>query len=151
MSSLIRWEPFSDLVSLRDAMNKLFEESYVRPPTTRWLCARAQEGRCELPLDAYVTSDDLIIVAQVPGLSPEDVEITIEGDTLSIKGEFKTPAENADYMIQERSYGTFCRTLRLNIPVQPDKAEAVFDKGVLVLTIPKAEEVKPKAIKVKVK
>lgn len=151
MSSLVRWEPFSDLVSLRDAMNKLFEESYVRPPTTHWLCARAQEGRCELPLDAYVTSDDLIIVAQVPGLSPEDVEITIEGDTLSIKGEFKAPAENADYMIQERSYGTFCRTLRLNIPVQPDKAKAVFDKGVLVLTIPKAEEIKPKTIKVKVR
>jgi len=145
------WEPIRDLVTLREAMNKLFEESFVRPPTTRWLRARAQEGRCDLPLDAYVTSDDLIIVAQVPGLSPEDVEITIEGDTLSIKGEFKAPAEDVDYMMQERPYGTFCRTLRLNIPVQPDKAEAVFDKGVLVLTLPKAEEVKPKIIKVKAK
>ena len=145
------WEPIRDLVTLREAMNKLFEESFVRPPTTRWLRARAQEGRCDLPLDAYVTPDDLIIVAQVPGLSPEDVEITIEGDTLSIKGEFKTPAEDVDYMMQERHYGRFCRTLRLNIPVQPDKAEAVFDKGVLVLTIPKAEEVKPKIIKIKAK
>ena len=145
------WEPIRDLVTLREAMNKLFEESFVRPPTTRWLRARAQEDRCDLPLDAYATSDDLIIVAQVPGLSPEDVEITIEGDTLSIKGEFKAPAEDVDYMMQERPYGTFCRTLRLNIPVQPDKAEAVFDKGVLVLTLPKAEEVKPKIIKVKAK
>jgi len=151
MSSLIRWEPFSDLISLREAMNRLFEESYVRPITARWLRAQAQDGHCELPLDAYVTSDDLIIVAQVPGLSPEDVEITIEGDTLSIKGEFKAHAEAAEYLIQERSYGTFCRTLRLNIPVQPDKAEAVFNKGVLVLTIPKAEEIKAKTIKVKVK
>ena len=145
------WEPIRDLVTLREAMNNLFEESFVRPPSTRWLRARAQEGRCELPIDAYVTSDDLVIVSQVPGLSPEDVEITIEDDTLSIKGEFKASDADIDYMIQERPYGTFCRTLRLNIPVQPDKAEAVFDKGVLVLTLPKAEEVKPKIIKVKAK
>lgn len=144
-------EPFRELVTLREAMDRLFGESYVRPRASRWLQKRAEAGRCDLPLDAYVTPDELVIVAPVPGLSPDDVQITLEGDTLSIKGEFKAPIENVNYMLQERPYGSFCRTLRLNIPVQPDKAEATFNKGVLLLTIPKEEEAKPRTIKVRVK
>jgi len=85
----------------------------------------------------------------VPGVTPEDVEITIEGDTLTLRGEMKGPIENVNYVIRERPCGKFQRSLRLNIPVQADKAEATFDKGILTLTIPKHEEVKPKQIKVK--
>ena len=116
------WKPIRDLVTLREAMDMLFEESFVRPRATRWLRPVRKEGQCELPLDAYVTPDELVIVAGVPGLSPDDVEITIEGDTLSIKGEFKAPIENVDYAMRERPYGGFCRTLRLNTPVQADRA-----------------------------
>jgi HSP20 family protein len=79
------------------------------------------------------------------------VEITLEGDTLTIKGEIKPPLENVDYIFQERAYGPFSRTLTLNVPVDAEKAEATFENGILTLTIPKAESVKPKTIKVKSK
>jgi HSP20 family protein len=87
----------------------------------------------------------------VPGLKPEDVEITLEGDTLTIKGEFKQPLENVQYLMNERLSGSFMRTLTINVPVQADKAEARFEDGVLTLVLPKAEEVRPKVIKVQTK
>ena len=146
MASLIKWEPLSDLVSLRDAMDRLFEESFVRTGP-RWVAAG--ESRCTLPIDAYATDEELVITAAVPGIDPANVDITIEGDTLTIKGEIKGPLDNVDYLVQERPYGSFVRTLRLNIPVQADKAEATFDKGLLTLVIPKQEEIKPKTITIK--
>ncbi len=144
--TMIRWEPFRDLMTLREAMNRLFEESYVRPGV-RWTDTR--ETECALPVDAYVTDEELVITAPVPGMDAEDVEITIEGDTLTIKGEVKGPMENVTYLVQERPCGRFQRTLHLNIPVQADKAEATFENGILTLVIPKQEEAKPKTIKVK--
>jgi HSP20 family protein len=146
--SISRWEPFKDLMTLREAMDRLFEESYVRSGP-RW--GVSGEARCEVPLDAYVTDEELVISMAVPGLTPGDVDITIEGDTLTIQGEIKGPIENVSYLVQERMYGSFTRTLRLNIPVEADKAEAAFDKGVLTLTLPKKEETKPKQITVKTK
>jgi len=146
--SISRWEPFRDLMTLREAMDRLFEESFVRPGQ-RW--GASGENRCDVPVDAYVTEEELVITVAVPGLAPEEVNITIEGDTLTITGELKGPLDNVNYLVQERGYGAFSRTLRLNIPVQADKAEASFDKGVLTLTIPKQEELKPKTITVKTK
>jgi HSP20 family protein len=102
-----------------------------------------------LPLDVYATANELVIEASVPGLDPGDVEITIEGETLIIKGERRAPLENVDYHVQERRYGLFSRTLKLNLPVETDGAEAVFEKGVLTITIPMAEESRPKVIKVR--
>lgn len=144
MRNVIRWHPMRDLVSLREVMDRLVEESFVRPG---WINRRERMDR--LPVDVYSTAEELVIVASVPGAEPEDVDISIEGDNLHIKVEYKPPLENVDYVFQERFYGTFERTLTLNIPVQADKAEAAFEKGVLTLTVPKAEEVKPKIIKVK--
>ncbi len=138
-----RWEPFRDLMTLREAMDRLFEDSFVRPGP-RW----SDEGTCALPVDAYTTDDDVVIIAAVPGVDPNDIDITIDGDTLTIKGQFKSPLENVDYVVRERTCGKFTRTLRLNVPVQASKAEASFDKGVMTLTIPKSEEVKPRTIKV---
>lgn len=142
--SLVRMDPFRDMMTLRDAMNRLFEDNMVRPGP-RWT---SEEMRCELPLDVYTTDEELVIVASVPGMKPEDVEITIEGETLTIKGEVPGPVGNVDYAAQERPYGKFQRVLRLNIPVQADKAEASFERGVLTLSIPKQEEVKPRTIKI---
>ena len=144
MRSVIRWHPMRDLVSLREVMDRLVEESFVRPG---WINRRERMDR--LPVDVYSTAEELVIIASVPGAEPEDVDISIERDNLHIKVEYKPPLENVDYVFQERLYGTFERTLTLNIPVQTDKAEAVFEKGVLTLTVPKAEEIKPKIIKVK--
>jgi len=135
-----------DMVSLREAMDRLVEESFVRPG---WEDTRERTSR--LPLDVYSTAEELVIIASAPGVDPEDVDISIEGDNLRLKIEYNPPLENVNYVFQERSYGTFERTLTFNVPVQADKAEAVFDKGLLTLTIPKAEEIKPKIIKVKAK
>ena len=145
--SISRWEPFTDLMSLREAMDRLFEDSFVRSGS-RWATG---EPRCEVPVDAYVTDDEVVITIAVRGVAPEAVDVTIEGDTITIKGELKGPLDNVNYLVQERTYGSFTRTLRLNIPVQADKAEATFDKGILTLTLPKQEEVKPKTITVKAK
>jgi HSP20 family protein len=101
-----------------------------------------------LPLDAYVTQDEIVIVANMPGVKPENVEITLEGDTLTIRGERPAPMENVDYVLQERPYGMFQRTLNINIPVDSGKAEANYESGLLILTIPKAEASKPKTIQV---
>ncbi len=85
----------------------------------------------------------------MPGVKPEDVNITYEGNAVTISGEIPAPAENVEWIIQETAYGPFRRTLELNVPVHADKAEATFENGVLTITIPKAEAVKPKPIKVK--
>jgi HSP20 family protein len=132
---------------MQQAMDRLFDDAWDRPGTG-W---RRSERMATLPLDVYSTANELVVQAAVPGLDPEDVEITIEGETLSIKGETKAPLENVEYHIQERRYGPFGRTLTLNVPVQAEQSEAVFEKGILTLTIPKAEEVRPKVIKVRSK
>ena len=146
MRSVIRWDPRRDLISLREVMDRLVEESFVRPG---WVAERERTNR--LPVDAYSTSEEVVIVASVPGADPEEVDISIEGDNLHIKVEYKAPLENVDYILQERPSGTFEQTLTLNVPVQADKAEALFEQGVLTLSIPKAEEIRPRVIKVKAK
>jgi HSP20 family protein len=135
-----------EMVSLRDMMSRLLEESLV--PSWAW-GPRTEERTWRLPLDVYATDDEIVIQAAVPGLKPEDVEITLEGDTLTIKGEFKAPLENVNYLLQERGYGVFVRTLTLNIPVEADKATARFENGLLTLVLPKAQAVRPRVIKVK--
>ena len=147
--SISRWDPFRDLITLREAMDRLFEESFVRPGT-RWTGGQ-EECYCPVPVDIYQTDEELVVQATVPGLDPQDVDITIEGDTLSIRGEITGPLENVNYVVRERPCGKFQRSLRLNIPVQADKAEATFDKGILTLVIPKQERIKPKQIQVKTK
>jgi HSP20 family protein len=144
---ITRWDPFREAVTLREAMDRLFEDSYV--PARRQaerLTEREQVWR--LPLDAYITAEEIVILANMPGVKPEHVEITIEGDTLTIKGERPAPIENVDYVLQERTYGKFQRTLNINIPVDANKAEAKFEDGLLTLVVPKTEAVKPKTIAV---
>jgi HSP20 family protein len=102
-------------------------------------------------VDIYTTPDELVLTASLPGLLPEEVEITIEGDTLTIRGELRAPLDNVDYIFQERSHGAFSRSLTLNVPVDVDNTEAVFENGVLTLTMPKVEEVRPKSIKITTK
>ncbi len=141
---ITRWDPFREAVTLREAMDRLFEDTFVP--------SRRREQQVErvwrLPLDAYVTAEEIVVLADMPGVNPESVEITIEGDTLTIKGERPLPLDNVDYVMQERTTGKFQRTLNINIPVDTDKAEAKFEHGLLTLTIPKAEAVKPKTIQI---
>ena len=149
MADLIRRDPFREMVSLRDAMDRLFEESFVRP-FGRWPWSEG-EGQT-LALDMYETGDDLVVEASLPGIKPEDVDISIVGNTLSIKGEVKHEEEKEEegkYHFRERRYGAFQRVVTLPSDVKVDAAEAVFEHGVLKLTLPKSEAVKPRKITIK--
>jgi len=149
MANLVRWDPFRDMVSLRDAMDRLFEESIVRP---RGWTAPA-EGVTPLALDVFESGDDVTVRASIPGVKPEDIDISVTGDVLTIKGETEEEKEekDGDYHLRERRYGVFQRAVSLPTLVQADKASAEFENGVLKLTLPKVEEVKPKSIKIKAK
>ncbi len=146
MSKMIRWQPMNDLVSLREAMDRLFEDSFVT--FRNWPTPLAL---AEPSLDLYETGNEVVVKAALPGLKPEDVDITLRGDVLTIAGETNEETEQKDknYIRRERRYGSFSRTVTLPEGLTADKAEAKFENGVLTLTIPKSEEVKPKKIQVK--
>jgi HSP20 family protein len=146
--TMIRWEPFREMMSLRNTMDRLFDERFIRPS---YLWPELERG--DLPVDMYQTANDVIIKAALPGIKPEEVDISITGDVLTIKGDHKEDQERKkeDYFYKEHRYGSFSRSIPLLVRVKSDKAEAIFENGILTLTLPKAEEVKPKQIKVKVK
>jgi len=144
-----RWHPLTDVMTLRQAMDRLFEDSFVHPSRTLETL-----GEVAAPaLDVYQTPGEIVVKETLPGVKPEDVSIDITGDTLTIKEENKAEQEvkREDYLYQERRYDTFSRRVVLPSGLKSDKAETTMEDGVLTLTIPKAEEVKPKAIKVKAK
>jgi HSP20 family protein len=151
MNAMSRWEPARDFVTLREAMDRLFEDSFVGAQQRNGGGNGQHTPELRLPIEAYATENEIVVRAAVPGLKPENVEITIEGDTLTLRGEFPRPIENVTYIFAERPWGRFTRTLQLNVPVQPDKAEATFDNGMLTRTLPTAEAVRPKTIRVKTK
>ncbi len=104
-------------------------------------------------LDMYQNENEVVIEASIPGVDPDDINITIAGEVLTIKGEVKQEKESksADYHVQERKYGSFSRSITLPTQIVAEKANAEFKNGILKLTLPKAEEVKPKTITVKAK
>jgi HSP20 family protein len=140
-----RWEPFREMVSLRDAMNSLLQGSFVRPTDLL-----ADGGTAMLPLDISENENEFTVKASLPGVRPEDVQITAHGDTLTIRGVMKEEQEKKGehYHLRERRYGEFQRTVKLPAPISADKAQARFEDGVLTLTLPKADEAKPKQIRV---
>jgi HSP20 family protein len=145
MSNLIRYKSSRDMMTLRDAMDQLFDEAFTRP-----------FGMMEMSLpaiDLYQTNEDVVVKAALPGMAAEEVEISVTGDALTIKGEIrqKEEREDASYLIREQRYGRFERSLMLPTEVQSDKAQAEFENGILTVTLPKAEQVRPKTITVKVK
>lgn len=144
---LTKWNADREFTTLREAMNRLLEDSFVMSG----LDMAGGSREAHLPVDVYSTENDFVITAAVPGLKPEDVEITYEGDTLTIRGSFPQRLENVQYLLAERFHGAFTRTLQLNVLIQSDKIEATFENGILKLILPKAEAIKPRVIKVKTK
>jgi HSP20 family protein len=144
---LVKWEPFWEVSRLRREMDHLWEDFFgpgpraMRPWTEEWLPA----------VDVAETSDKVTVKAEVPGMDPKEIDLSLVGDLLTIKGEKKSEREEQkeSYHMVERSYGSFSRALRLPAAVDADKIEARYDKGVLTITCPKKEEVKPRAITVK--
>ncbi|HLG71441.1 MAG TPA: Hsp20/alpha crystallin family protein [Chloroflexota bacterium] len=138
-------EPFRDFVSLREAMNSLLEDSFVRPfSPANGLASRS------VPVDIWQTENELVVRASVPGVRPDDLSISVLNGVLTLKGEHKAEAapQGAHYLRQEIAYGTWERSFELPFSVQADKAEAHFEHGMLTVTLPKAEEAKPRQIKI---
>jgi len=137
MTLMLR-DRFADTAPLRQAMDRLFEESFPRP-SRHWL-----------PVDVYETAKALVIKAALPGMKPNEVDIAIDGDTLTIVGAFAADEESEDreYHRRELHGGTFERALRLPERFLTDQAEAVFENGILTLTIPKVAQAEVKHIKV---
>jgi HSP20 family protein len=140
-----RYEPFLEMISLQDAMNSLFRESFVRPP------GMSGDGNAlMLPLDVLEDENEFIVRGSLPGMRPEDIHITLHGNDVTFRGEIKADDEwqESQYRIRERRHGVFQRTVSLPTPISPDKAQAQFEDGVLTLVLPKAEEAKPKEIRI---
>jgi HSP20 family protein len=144
MNKITRWDPIRDMITLRQAVDRMLDESFARGTETRGT------GAWLLPMDAYITDEAIVIRADVPGISSDELDITLEGDTLAIRGEIKREdAENCQYVLLERPTGRFERTLTINTPIDHDQVEASFKDGVLTLVLPKAEAVKPRQITIK--
>lgn len=146
MSDIIRWEPMRDMITLREAMDHLFDDAFTRPfGSMSRLIAPA--------IDLYQTDDEVVIHATLPGIKADDVQISVTADLLTIKGEFKEKEVSKDksYHLREQRYGAFERTIGLPAKVVADKAKAEFEDGILTITLPKADEIKPKMITIKAK
>jgi HSP20 family protein len=146
MSNLTRWEPMREMMTLREAMDRLFDDAFTRPLDLSGVAAAPA-------IDLYQTADEVVVKAALPGLKADDVQISVTGDMLTLRGEFKQENEKKDatWHIREQRYGAFERSVALPTDVQTDKAKADFENGILTVTLPKAETVKPKTITVKAK
>ncbi|OPX19765.1 MAG: molecular chaperone [Desulfobacca sp. 4484_104] len=144
---LTEWRPFREVSRLRREMDRLWDDYFgpgrraLKPLETEWAPV----------VDISESADQVTVKAEIPGLEPKDIDISLSGDLLTIKGEKKSEREEKDenYHLVERSYGSFSRSLRLPVSVEADKIEASYKQGVLTITCPKKEEVKAKAIEIK--
>ena len=148
--------PFgSDFVQLRQAMQELLQESFVPSGGARYpWSAGARAMARPLPLDIYATPDEAVVIAAVPGMSPENLEITYTDSTLTLSGTVPSAADseqgqNATWYLHELWSGQFQRTVTLPFEVDPAQAQATFENGIVRITLPKAEWAKPQRIAVK--
>ena len=145
MTIVRRPSPFSELLTLRQAMDRLFDDTVFRPFTS---LGNGELSR--LPLNVRTTPDALLVEADLPGMRPEDVEITLENNTLTIRAEDRTERteEQGDWLVREISRGSVMRTVTLPTGLEADRADATFEHGVLTLRVPRAERVKPRRIEI---
>jgi HSP20 family protein len=134
------------MMTLREAMDHLFDDAFTRPLTLR-------DGWSAPAIDMYQTDDEIVVKASLPGVKADEVQINITGDILTLKGETRQVEEKKDkaWHMREQRWGTFERAVALPTAVVADKAKAEFENGILTITLPKAEEVKPKIINIKAK
>jgi HSP20 family protein len=144
--TITRFTPMTDFVTLREAMDRLFEDSFIRPTTWTGLAA----GQIAVPVDLWETNDAYHLRADLPGMTPDTIDINVTADTVSFAGETKieTDVANEGWLRQERRIGKFQRSFTLPVQIDPNKVQANFEHGVLDLVLPKADQVKPRSIKV---
>ena len=150
MSNLTRWEPAREMMTLREAMDRLFDDAFTRPFS---LMKEGGSNWSSLAIDMFQTNDDVVVKAALPGIKPDEVQINVNGDVLTIRGEVKQEEESKEksWHLREHRWGAFERSVRLPTGVVADKAKADFENGILTITLPKSEEMKPRTITVKTK
>lgn len=146
MKTLTRWEPFRGVISLQEQVNRLFNDAFERQGEESSLTAWAPA------VDIYETEHELVVKADLPEIDPKDLDIRVENNILTIRGErkFEKKVNEDNYLRVERAYGSFARSFTLANTVNSDAIKADYQNGVLTLNIPKREEAKPKQIKVNV-
>ncbi len=145
--AIIRWDPFREMSTLRERMNKLFEDTFTGRGEDKELVSSAWAPA----VDIYENENEIVLTAEIPGINEKDVEIKIEDNTLTLKGErkFEKETKEENYHRIERSYGSFYRAFTLPHSVDTEKVEAVHENGVLKITMPKRQELKPKTVQIK--
>lgn len=148
--ALTRWDPASEINAMRNAMDRIFEQSFGRFPAFR--SPSEELGPSSVGLDVIENGDHYLVKAALPGVAPDDVDINIDDDVLTISGEFKHKDEDKDesnnYIRRELRYGSFQRQLRLPPTVDADHAKASFEHGMLTLTLPKKPEARSRSLKI---
>jgi HSP20 family protein len=148
MANLIRISPFHEITGMREVMDRLMEDGFHRPfGGALWDAASVPT------MDLYQTDDSVVVTMGLPGVKPEDIQISVADGALTIRGEVKEEKKEKEktYHLRERRYGSFSRSISLPSNVSADKSDAEFENGILTLTLPKAEEAKAKTIIVKAK
>ena len=150
MTNLTRWEPTREMMTLREAMDRLFDDAFTRPFS---LMREGGSNWSSPAIDMYQTDNEVVVKAALPGIKADEVQINVTGEHLTIRGEMKHEEEKKDksWHLREHRWGTFERSIMLPTSVIADKAKADFDNGILTITLPKSEEMKPKTITVKTK
>jgi HSP20 family protein len=146
MRTIARWEPFRGVTTLQEQINRLFNDGFNRTGEQSSLSAWAPA------VDIYETEQELVVKADLPDIDPKDLDIRVENNLLTIRGErkFEKKVSEENYLRVERSFGSFARSFTLANTVNTDAIKAEYQNGVLTLAIPKREEAKPKQIKVNV-
>lgn len=146
MRDVTRWTPFEDMLSLRDAVGQLLEDSVVRP------ASRSTSGALMPALDLAESSDAYYVELSVPGFTPENLDITVQENVLTVSGEIKQQEQRQDrtYHRVERRHGSFTRSVTFPTNIKADAISASCSNGILSIEIPKAEEVKPRKISVQI-
>jgi HSP20 family protein len=148
---IVRWEPFRDLVSLQGRMNRLFDESF-RGASRGGAEEDWAQGAWSPAVDIYEKDGTIVLKAELPGIEPKDVDVRVENNILTLKGErrFEAEVQQDSYQRVERAYGSFSRSFTLPTVVDTDNIKAEFKDGVLRMSLPKKEEAKPKQISINV-
>ena len=146
MRTIARWEPFRGVTTLQEQINRMFNDGFNRTGEQSSLSTWAPA------VDIYETEQELVVKADLPDIDPKDLDIRVENNLLTIRGErkFEKKVSEEDYLRVERSFGSFARSFTLANTVDTDAIKAEYQNGVLTLSIPKREEAKPKQIKVNV-
>jgi HSP20 family protein len=149
MSNLLRWEPAREMMTLREAMDRLFDDAFTRP----FSLSNGWRASGVPAIDMYQTDDEVVLKVSLPGFKPDQVQVNVTGEVLTIKGEAREGEEFREtaYHIRERRWGSFERSVMLPAAVAADMARADFENGILTVSLPKAEEARPKMISIKAK